>query len=384
MTQQAPVALVLGDIDLVRPLAAAGVRCALFALPADPARLSRHVDQRLPWVNHWDQQGAMINLLLEFAARQPSPPVLFPQTNGDLLAVSRHRDRLQGPFRFLLPEPDLVSSLLDKAAFSALAQKAGLPVPRAHRLAHDGEAHPALDLRFPVVVKPLTRHQERWSPIGAAAKARRADDASELERLLPALREHEVDVLVQEAIPGPETAIESYHAYADASGTIVGGFTGRKIRTFPARYGHTTALEITNEPDVRVAGVKTMERLGLRGLVKLDFKRGLDGRLYLLEINTRATLWLNPAAVAGMNLAAVAYADLAGRPRPPLGPLRPGVRWCQPAEDFKAAREAGVPLRRWLRFLATCEARSVLAWDDPRPFLGGVLAPALRRRVGRG
>lgn len=377
-----PLALVLGDIDMVRPLARAGVPCALYAMPGNVARRSRHVCERLPFVDHWGEQEAMTDLLLAFAARQPVPPVLFPQTDGDLLALSRHRERLDGPCRLLLAERDMVATLLDKAAFSTFAQRAELPVPRAVHVRHDGPST-TTGLRFPLVVKPLTRHPERWAPVAARAKALSVEDGERLDAILRDVRDREVDVLVQEAIPGPESAIESYHAYVDAGGMLVAGFTGRKIRTFPTRYGHSTALEVTDEDDVRRAGAGILERIGLRGLAKLDFKRGPDGTLHLLEINPRATLWLNPGAVAGVNLAALVYADLAGEPRPPVGRVRAGVRWCQPTEDVRAARAEGLSMVRWLGFLASCETRSALAWDDPWPFLRGTVLPAVGRRLLR-
>jgi predicted ATP-grasp superfamily ATP-dependent carboligase len=61
----------------------------------------------------------------------------------------------------------------------------------------------------------------------------------------------DIDLLAQQLIPGADAQIESYRCYVDARGNVAGEFTGRKIRTYPAAYGHTTALEITDAPDVR-------------------------------------------------------------------------------------------------------------------------------------
>jgi D-aspartate ligase len=91
----------------------------------------------------------------------------------------------------------------------------------------------------------------------------------------------------------------------DVSGAIVGEFTGRKIRTFPRDYGHSTAVEIVSLPDVAEVGRDVVARLGVRGVAKLDFKRDDHGRLHLLEINPRFNLWHHPDAVAGVNLPAM-------------------------------------------------------------------------------
>ena len=84
-------------------------------------------------------------------------------------------------------------------------------------------------------------------------KALFAENAEALRSLWPQLRAAGLELLAQEFIPGAEARIESYHCYVDQRGGIAGEFTGRKIRTYPSRYGHTTALEITDADDVRAA-----------------------------------------------------------------------------------------------------------------------------------
>ena len=104
-------------------------------------------------------------------------------------------------------------------------------------------------------------------------------------------------------------------------------------------------------------------------MAKIDFKYGPDGGLYLFEINARLTLWAHPGARAGVNLPALVYADLTGRPRPTCGPIT-GVDWVHP-KDALAARAHGISLTRWLYWLArTRPVTGVWKWDDPGPLLG--------------
>lgn len=378
-------AVVLGDVDLVRAVGLARLPCALFGLPDEPGRWSRHVGDVLPWVDHWSSPQGMVELLLTYAAAQDEAPVLLPQTDGDLLVLSRHRDRLGGACRFALAGEELVEDLVDKDRFTSLAERLELPVPPTRRLSTVG-GHGATDLDIapPYVVKPLTRRTDRWAPKVAGAKASHVANARDLQAMWPNLAETGADVLIQTAIEGPESRIESHHAYVDSDGAVAAEFTGRKIRTRPARYGMSTAVELTDEPDVAELGREVLRRVGLSGVAKADFKRDTRGRLHLLEVNPRFTLWHHPAAVAGQNVPALVYADLTGQPRPPTGPVRPGVRWCDPLRDALAAREHGVPLRRWVRFLAGCEAKSGLAHDDPRPLLYGELWRRVRARIPGG
>src|SRR4051794_30322507 len=153
-------AWVLGTIDLVRSLSLAGIPVVVIAEPQDPARWSRSA------VAHLDVSPALagearVDALLALAAQRPEPPVLYYDDDADLLFVSRHRDRLARGFRFVIPSADLVEDLVDKARFHPLAERLGLPVPRTVRCSsaalHDH------GLRFPLIVKPVSRHGGAWS-----------------------------------------------------------------------------------------------------------------------------------------------------------------------------------------------------------------------------
>jgi predicted ATP-grasp superfamily ATP-dependent carboligase len=234
------------------------------------------------------------------------------------------------------------------------------------------------------VIKPLTRQNQAWEPL-ASGKAIEVESPSELTALWPRLRESGLEVLLQELIPGPETLVESYHAYIDANGETAAEFTGRKVRTYPTRFGYSTALEITFEHDVVEAGRDILDRLDFRGVAKLDFKRHPDdGRLYLLEVNPRFNIWHHPGAKAGVNIPEMVYRDLVGLARRPKAKLRPGARWVHPWFDYRAARSQGISLARWLPWMVSCEAKYAFALDDPLPIPRAAFARFRRRRRNPG
>ena len=375
------LALVMGDVDLVRALGIEGISTAFLGSARDPARFSRHVEVLLPSIDPWEDQEGAVAGLLAFASSQAEAPVLFPQTDASLLLASRHRDRLRDGFRLALADADLVEQLVDKGRFQALAARHELPVPRAQRLdPRPGDPPPSLDVPFPLVIKPLVR-TPAWKRLAGEAKAIHVLEREDYVALWRRLVDLESALLAQELIHGSERSIESYHAYVDESGATPGEFTGRKIRTLPPRYGHSTAVEVTPLPDVAELGREVLARLGLRGVAKLDFKRDGHGRLHLLEINARFNLWHYPAAVAGVNLPALVYADLTGRQRPPVAPLRRPVLWCDPLPDLRAAYAEGTSPLAWLRWARGCQVACGLAWADPLPFARGMLLPVVLRRV---
>ena len=365
-------ACVMGDMDLLRPLALTRIPCAVVSRPGVPSLYSRYAHSRLAWDDYSGDTERLLDAIVAFGAAQPEPPVLFYQEDGQTLLISRRRERLAKAFRFVAPETDLVEDLLDKARFQTLAKRRELPVPTARRF-DPTKIEPAhLGLRFPLIIKPLIR-LDRWNDALGLRKALCAENLEALRALWPQLGALGLELLAQEFVHGSEARIESYHGYIDPQGRIAGEFTGRKIRTYPLRFGHTTALEITDAADVRSQGRDIVERLGLTGVAKLDFKRDMQGNLRLLEINPRFTLWHHPGALAGVNIPALVYADLTGSPRPAPTRLKVGLRWCRPWKDFPAAREAGEPLFAWARWTIGCHAKSTLSFDDPLPFLRATL-----------
>lgn len=280
---------------------------------------------------------------------------LYSQTDVALLLASRYRDDVSGAFRFVPADAGLIERLIDKAHFQALAERHGLPVPPRS--------------------ESVCRRKARTRP------ARPVRGEAEWRVVWPRLGRVRSELLVQQLVPGPESAIESYHAYIDSGGDTAGEFTGRKIRTFPPRYGNSSAVEIVDVPDVAALGRSALSALGVRGVAKVDFKRDDRGRLHLLEINPRFNLWHHPAALAGVYLPAIVDADLTGCTRPRGRRPTRHVTWCAPLLDVRAAHMAGTPAVAWLRWARRCQAISGLAWDDPLPFLRGTLWVAVRRRL---
>ncbi|HKO98106.1 MAG TPA: ATP-grasp domain-containing protein [Pyrinomonadaceae bacterium] len=382
-----PLACVLGDMDLVRPLGIAGIDCAVAVQPGAPPRFSRYTRAVIDWASPWEEADTLVRNLIDFGKTQSEAPVLFYESDGELLLVSRYRKQLGEVFRFVVPDQTLVENLVDKERFQELAIRLSLPVPPARRLHPEGEFDTeTLDLQYPVIIKPLTRRPELWRAVTPEGKALRLNSAAELARLWPKLAASGVEVLAQELIDGPETRIESYHVYVNDQGEIVGEFTGRKIRTFPVDYGDSTALITTDAPDVLSLGRELVHRIGLQGVAKFDFKRAADGTLFLLEINPRFNLWHHLGALAGVNLPALVFSDLTGQPRRDNGPASAGLAWCRVWQDVQAAKALQIPLRTWLAWAFRCDAKRLLAWNDPKPFVFAGFwrgAQAIRSRISR-
>ncbi|NJC71275.1 ATP-grasp domain-containing protein [Planosporangium thailandense] len=384
-----PPAVLLGAgvnlIEVTRALAVAGIPSAIAAPDQDAARLSRHTT--VVATHNWSDPEAasgedrLIQRLVSYARTQPGPPPLFFTSDEALLFVSRYRDALGAAYRFAIADPDTVETLADKARFAVLAERLGVRAPRTRILAPRPGAVPddVSRLRFPLIVKPYRRDRGWHEVVATAKKALQVGDEQDLRTLWRPLAALGAPVVVQEAVPGPESRVESYHVYVDRDGRTAAEFVGQKIRTMPPEFGHTTALTITDTPDVLKQGRELVRVLGLRGVAKVDFKRAPDGELFVLEVNPRFHLWHHPGARAGVNIPALVYADLTGAPRPASGPARAGVRWVHP-RDVSSAGADDVSIWRWIRWAGGCDAKAFWAWDDPLPLIAAVAARTPFRR----
>ena len=225
-------ACVMGDMDLLRPLALAEIPCAVVSRPGVPSLYSRYALSRLAWDDYSGDTERLLDALVGFGTAQPEPPVLFYQEDGQILLISRHREQLAKAFRFVVADSDLVEDLLDKARFQTLAARHELPVPTARRF-DPAKIEPAhLGLRFPLILKPLTR-LDRWNDALGSRKALCAENLETLRALWPQLSALGLELLAQEFVHGSEARIESYHCYVDQQGRIAGEFTGRKTAPIP-------------------------------------------------------------------------------------------------------------------------------------------------------
>jgi len=389
-----PPVLLLGGLDLLRPLGYAGIP-AIVATPdaLDPALDSRycHGWLRLPPPGRREAViGALLATGLRLRRALGRRVPLFYGTDDHLDLISDAREALERVYLLLLNPPGITRALLFKERFAALAREHGLPVPRTLRWEELG------GVGGPVLAKP--RDKVGWE--GSPIRLRLFDDAGKARvfasgRALlahPLATRYREQLCFQEFVAGDDRQLWSYHGYADAGGAPLAAFVGRKLRTFPTLTGASSYLELARDDALAALGGEIAARLRLRGPYKLDFKRcAASGRLYLLEINARFNLWHHLGAAGGVNLPRIAYDYLVHGARPARAPAcATGRRWLCPRLDRHAYRELAargeLSLAAWLASLAVARVYDTFSWSDPLPWIRqrARRAPArLGRELGR-
>ncbi len=391
-----PVVL-LGGLNLLRPLGLASIPVIVATpSPASLALRSRYC-RGTCMLPRADSSGgsATVEVLLaageELFQRTGSKTPLFYGTDDQLALLYRNRDAISRHFTAVLNEPDLGLALLDKAQFDDLARRCGLAVPRT--LAWSGnDAGSIAAAEGPVVLKP--RLKEAWEKsemfrtlLGGKGKAIVFESGNALLARPEVVRLQDA-LTVQEFIPGGDDRLLSYHGFADEKGEVLASFFGRKIRTFPPITGESSFIElIAGDEELERAGREVIEKLGLKGIFKLDLKQSpLDGRIYLLEVNARFNLWHYLGAASGVNLPRIVYDYLVSGTREPAATYSTRGRWVDLRLDYRAFRElracGKLSVAAWVRSLLwTGRIYHIFSWRDPWPFVVSV-ARHLGRKTG--
>jgi predicted ATP-grasp superfamily ATP-dependent carboligase len=361
-------ALLLGGTNLVRALGLAGIPAIVASAdPDEPALASRYCSMRhaLPPPS---QPEAAIDALLELSeklfARYGRPVPLFYGNDDWLELVHAHRDRLDGHYLMILNDTPVAQSLMEKAKFSALAAERGLPMPATLKWEGDGKDS-LRGFAGQVLVKPRVKVDWHDSPLhdrlfGDEGKALIFENgAAAMANTL--VERYRNQLVFQEFIPGDDRNLVSYHGFADENGRVLQAFVGRKLRTRPPITGESAYIELIRDPGLSAFGRQIAERIPLRGPFKIDFKQDpRDGRLLVLEVNARCTLWNYLGAVNGVNLLKTAYEYQVEGRLPESHEYGTKYRW------IDARREI---LGTWATTLFDGpRVHNVFSWDDPGPY----------------
>ncbi|WP_240926481.1 ATP-grasp domain-containing protein [Streptomyces sp. JB150] len=335
-----------GTLGAVRSLGRTGVEVHVVAdCAGSPVGRSRFV-RRLhapPAADAGPDEIAAV--LRRVAATLPGPAVLVPMDDAGAVAVGRLRGALASDY--LLPGPShvLPEHVADKAELAGVC--AALNVPHPVTMVPDSAARAASAawrLGLPVVAK--------WSrpwllPAGSGLRStvlvRSAQEARELYARTP---EAGSPLLLQEFLPPGEDRDWFVHGYADRSGTLVAGGTGRKLHSWPRGAGLTAVGAWADRPQLWRLTARLVAELGYQGILDLDFRRcATTGRYHLLDFNPRPGAQFRLFTdTADLDVVRALHLDLTQRPLPD-GEPRPGrtfvVENYAPLTALRPAASAG-------------------------------------------
>ena len=309
-------------------------------------------------------------------------PVLFPERDENVEAVLARWDDVRELADVPLPgDPEATMRLRRKDVLPEVAAAAGVDAPKTVP-AESPEQIRAAGLRPPLLLKAV-EGQEFALTFGE--KAFVAPDLDAAVAGWKRARDRGFHTIVQELVPDSHEAVWSLFTYLGRDGQPLASVVGRKVRQGPLRFGTSAVFTSALDPEVHELGLRLLEAAGYTGLAHVELVRDpRDGRLKLLEVNTRPPIWAGIAMGPELGIASIAYQDLCGDEPQPERTLGNGVTWLYLAKDVwvsaQMARRWELHPREFLRhYVGGKKVRAVFAADDPRPALASL--SYLRSRV---
>jgi predicted ATP-grasp superfamily ATP-dependent carboligase len=212
--------------------------------------------------------------------------------------LQRHRDEIGRHASPALAAPEAVELALNKDRTLELADSLGVPTPRSLRLTTPDDFEAAVaELSFPCVFKPETSWRpqadggERLGPVLVPT----VDDG---RRLAVELIRPETPVLAQQLIPGVRETIKLFRV----QGKTIARVAITIDRMWPPLGGSSVMRRTLAPPeDALQHAERLVAEVGLDGYSEAEFRRGVDGRPYLMEINPRLSQSVEVAVRAGVD-----------------------------------------------------------------------------------
>ncbi len=315
------------------------------------------------------QEGeALCQALIEFAEKLNAKPVLYLTKDDYIEMVYPHFQRLKEHFIFSTTVNGNADRFLNKKSFYTLCREHDVELPATYMPENIDEVRSvARDIHYPAIIKPAVIHQVRRQLRGR--KVIQVQTSEELISNYERLAGYSSDLIIQEVIPGPDDLISIAACYFDEHSQPKAIFVGRKIRQYPPYFGSACAAESSWDPEIARMSIEFLQRVKFSGLCGTEFKRDpRDGRLKMIEINPRLTLWMGLARAAGIDVAYEAYQRLLGYELPEAAQQVDGVRWIYLQRDVVASlyymTRRQISLRSWARSLRGLKEEAIIARDD--------------------
>lgn len=288
--------------------------------------------------------------------------LVFPSSDGELIALSQQRDRLSGALPYA--DHQAVLDAVGKHGLMEAAESVGLRVPPTVASAADAHARWGL---LPLMVKEdqhgTFTSDGRFVHVSPAS----FEDLSAAEQRVLDIRAGGKEPIVQPLIEGQLMAFSSV---VDAQGDLLARVQQISERIYPRSAGLSVRAR-TVPVDERLADRtrKLLRRLGWFGLSELQFILPASGEPTLVDFNGRFYGSLSLALAAGVNLPDVWGRAALGQ-RQLVGDAHPGVRYHWLEGDLRTMRSGSTGAMReaidCIRYARRSHA-SIWKVSDPLP-----------------
>jgi predicted ATP-grasp superfamily ATP-dependent carboligase len=266
------------------------------------------------------------------------------------------------------------------------AQRAEVPAPKSWLIEREEDLGRMIgEVSYPCVLKPVVasdwRRADKWNIVGA----RKAIAVSSREELFAEYRTVAAAnpvALLQEMVAGGDDCLVTVACYLDRKHEFVAGFSTQKLLQSPPGMGTGCVVRSASHPELIPRTARLLRDIRFSGIAEVEYK--WDAALQdfqLIEINPRAWDQHRLGNACGIDLAYLAYCDLAGLPRPSLVEGKTEYKWI--AEDaywmdvLRMLWKRDPRLRAVLKMSSGKKIYGIWSIRDPLPFASFLVTHAL-------
>ena len=373
-------------IGTIRSLRRAGIRVAYAKKKTDLAAWSRHDIG----IDNWPAKVLSADALGQWLeSSELTAAVLMPCSDAWVRSVSRLDAAIARRFRRWTPSPAAVDIMIDKNRFRSVLEKLGLPHPKSYALERDRDAWQVPDSVFESAFLKPHDSLRFFGEFGV--KAWFAADRDDALRKARTVWEKDMDLLIQEYIPGPAHNHFFIDGFRSKDGSVNHFLARQRLRMYPRDFGNSTSMKTVPLDSVSPA-LETLTALirhtDFHGIFSAEFKRDQrDNVLRIIEVNCRPWWFVDYADRCGLRVCNSAYRDALGLDVPTHEPYRLDKLGTYPIYDWKVFQTGSD--RSFPRFVAMIvnwmrSYQPIFMWSDPIPAMVNflrLLKTTLQRRV---
>ncbi len=235
----------------------------------------------------WDK-AVLLRVLRAFAATHPRC-LLFGCTDRYVQMICDLRDELSAHYLIPYADADFLRLASDKAAFGNALVAAGFAYPQTEVVTGMPPARPR---RFPLVLKAANSADFYAHPFPEMKKAYLLHTPAALFSVSARIRAagYTGALLLQDYIPGDDTAMYVANGYTDRAGNVRQVAVGQVLlgEHTPNGIGNPAAIVTRPHPELVATVLRLAAAIGARGLWNFDIRYDKrDGNYYFLECNPR-------------------------------------------------------------------------------------------------
>ena len=247
--------------------------------------------------------------------------VLITSSDGTLAVLREHRAEFESKTRVALANEAALSIAINKDKTFEIAEQLGIGVPKGVTVVSVSEVAEAIrDIGLPAVVKPV----ESWlwgEQQGVRLISELVTTPDEARLAVEKLTQFGGTVQFQQFLPGKREAMSFLYAH----GTIYARFAQWAKRTQPPLGGTSVYRQSIDIPqDIGEQAERLIREIDLDGYSEIEFRRGSDGKAYLMEINPRLSASVEVAVRAGVDFPYLLYQWALGEHIDRVEGYRPG------------------------------------------------------------